>query len=345
MKKSIICLLVLILVTIIMLGYVNNHIDTNLVEITFESFYIPESVQQLVDKMYAYDYANVYDVLIDGKTIKVYEGNINIILNQYRLDNKSISLEKHEAIVGEKFLEKLFKDYAISNTLKFQGENYFINGILLDTNDIILKNLDSLEQNNIVNQTLYVEKSSKYEYVDKDIIQTALEYRHINYNSIKDYNDLYSVLKVILCFLIAMVCILTILLLIKKLKIVIQEYKKRYCKLNRIITAYQYIKQKNNVLSLLTIICLAVVIIFVFLICVYAMKNLFTTRLPFSINITSIKNLDTLYLLIKEFLMHNFKYGFNCYEIIVLKIGFIYLIIITILLVNIITNIKQLYKK
>ncbi|QSX05886.1 hypothetical protein JYG23_14675 [Sedimentibacter sp. zth1] len=345
MKKSLRFLIIFILITLLIMSYVKTNLDLNLVEVHFDIPQSPEKVNNLIESMYAYDFVNVYDILINNQKMKVCDGNINILLEQYKFKDLKLNYSDNEVLVGKKYIEHKSLYSVPPKTLTICSNTYDINGVLLDTEDIIYRDLNLLNDNPITEQTLYIEKSSIDGYVDIDRIQTVLGYKYINTTKLYDYNNLYKTLIIILFFLISITFIILIIILIKWLNSKIKMFKNGYREQKQSIYFSQYIKQKNNVSNLLKIILCVVVTAILVLCCGYFINYIFTTKVLLNINITSIKNITNLVDIFKEFSRLNFKYGFSYYEVMVFKIVIVYLAMCLITVVSIIKSLCILIYK
>lgn len=345
MKKCLKFIVVFVLITLLIMSYVKANLDLNLVEVHLGNPQSPEKVNNLIESMYAYDFVNVYDVLINNKKSKVCHGNINILLEQYKFKNLKLNYTNNEVLVGKKYIQDKFLYSIPPKTLTTCSNSYNINGVLLDTEDVIYEDINLLKNSVITNQTLYIEKSSLNGYIDTDRINTVLNYRYANVKKIYDYNNLFKALTIILFFLLSIIVIICMYTTIKLLKKTIKLYKENYEAQKRTVYFHNYFKQKTSLIKLLRIIAYVISTIFLIICLVFFVRYMFITKLTINKNITSIKNIINLVYMLKEFLRFNFKNGFSYYEVMLFKVISAYSIMCLITVINIIkSTCMRIYK-
>lgn len=344
MKKWLICLFILILITCGLLVYENKKMDNNQVEININSFQYPQNMRKLINKMGVYDYVNVYDLLVNNKIIKVYEGNINILLNKYEIEDENITLGNDEVIVGDKFLDGYFNNFYINNKVQFNNKDYLIGCTLKNTEDIYFKNLDLLYNNIIVKQVVYVSKFGRDNYVSLDRMKTILDYNYVSVLNMVDYEDVSDTLKLILCFFNVLFIVLVFVKLYKYTRTKFEHINKNYHKTNRVLTILEFIKDKSNMLLICRFMSCVLCLIIMCYICFYLLNYIFSVRVPYSINITSVKNLDLIINQSIEFFRYSFKFGFTDRGLCILNIVLTYIITIIILISSCIIHKVLQYK-
>lgn len=344
MKKWLICLFILILITCGLLVYENKTMDNNQVEISINSFQYPQNMKNLINKMGVYDYVNVYDVLVNNKIIKVYEGNINILLNKYEIENENITLDNDEVIVGDKFLDSYFNNFCINNKVQFNNKDYLISCTLKNTEDIYFRNLDLLYNNIILKQVVYVSKFGRDNYVSLDRMKTILEYNYVSILSMVDYEDVCDTLRLILCFLSILFIILVFVKLYKYTRIKFECINKNYSRTSRVLTLFQFIRDKSNMSLIFSFVCCVLCSIIMCYTCFYLLNYIFSVKVPYNINITSIKNLDIIINQSIEFFRYSLKYGFTDRGLCILNIVLTYITTIIILISSCIIHKVLQYK-
>lgn len=337
---------IFIIVTTMLIMYVKSNVDLNIVEVQLNRKLEPVQIKDLIDEMYAYDYANVYSVLINGKPAKICDGNINILLKQYNYHDMKLTYTDKDVVVGEKYFEENMSKYrTLPETMQIGNNIYSINGVLLNNDDVIYRDLNLLTQCSVISQDVYIEKSSINGYVDNYTIKTVFDNSYTDIRKIYDYQDLYNVLRIILFVLITIVLLILVGKLTKLLKNNLSLFYNNYKSQRKSIYISQYLSQKNNIFNLLKIALMFIPIILIIVFCGVLLNDVLSTRVNINLNITSINNLDKIFNQYKEFLRYNMKNGFSYYEIIMLKISLCYIVLCVVAFLSIFKSLlKRAYR-
>lgn len=328
MKKTVYALLTIVVITFLLYLYIESNFYKGIVEVCLSDYYpIGETIEAL-EQAKIYDYLIIFD-LYNKENSKVYKGNINIILDGKIKEKTNIELSEYEALMGDEFAGKNYEYYPLGKEHVFNNKEYRINAILRDSSDIYYNDLSMLENQNVKRQRIYaVLKDKEGVEVDENTFLSILKSRNISVVSHIYYNNLGKLLlKVaIICCIVLIVYVIFILkeALKSQFNNLMSGYK--VCKYD--IDILGYIKKRENSRMIKGIILYSGAIIISILCCMFLTVNFINIRMPYRYNPVSPKSIYGIKRSFCDFLSYYLYNGLTEMSFFVLKIVFVYFMVI-----------------
>ncbi|SHJ86268.1 hypothetical protein SAMN02745248_01142 [Hathewaya proteolytica DSM 3090] len=340
MKKVFAYITVVVMVTLCIYVHTVAKFNKNVVEIHMDNCSSTKETEEMRDDMRKQDYVTIYDVSSGEKNLKAYDGNINIYLNMNKFQAKNMNLNENEAIIGEDTVKEKNILVPLDNIIQVDGRNYDINCVVENKNFIMTRYRDDMKDS-IKNQVLYMVIDSSALNYEKDIIQSVLEKNNIKTSQCLFYGDVHNTVKKVLFIFMVMDCIVLAILIYKKFRENLQKSVEFYksCKKNMTFAGFIYNyfikKRKFDVIIQTAILCVILGV------SIILMRKLLIIKLPFNENFANIGNIVATFKVIEKRLRYKLQTGFSEFNIYVVKVSFIYIIL---LIVGITLCIKSLLK-
>lgn len=325
MRKLFAYITIVIVTTLFVYMYTVSKFNPNIVEIDMPTFYSKDEIKELCEQMKKEDYLVISNVNNEIKNLKVYDGNINIYLNMNKFQAQNMNLNEDEAIIGMYTVKKENILVALDNIVEVNQKRYDINCIIENKNLLMTKWSNDMDEYSIDNQTLYLLVDSLKLSEEKNIVACILEKNNISFQKALFYGDIHNIVKKILYIFIVLESIVAAIMLYRKfkgdLRIMVRDFK----------LFKSPIKVALGIIGWVLLIIIAIIF----------MRKLLIIKLPFNENFTDVENIVSTFKIVKEKLNYKLANGFSDFNIYVIKMSFIYFILV---IIGVIVCIKQLFK-
>lgn len=343
MKKLLIYIITLIVITASIFFVLKKNFPPDIVEINFESIIDSRRINEAVNSLYLYDYLNLYDISFQEKNAKLYSGNINILLRNKDIEDIGITLKDNEVLIGDKFMKKNFKYNLLGETYTSIFGDFAVNAIIKNDDNVYYRNLDFFDAASVKKQILYLSlMSTKGRTVSYKNTIESLRYFGINVEKSIHYADVVNFFLKVLVLLILTALVIVFLMVMSLIKKIATQIKDRQKSFSYELELHEFVlKTENfqNILKLLAGIFIEIAIIFAVL---YFTIIFLNTPFSYEIDFTS---LDSVLNAIKAFLSLMKFYilnGFTNISLAIIKCIMIYTITLVVIIA---INLKKLFIK
>lgn len=311
MKKTICALLTVISITFILLVHVESVQYKGMTEVCLNGCYSLEETEDALEMAQIYDYLILYD-LYNGENSIAYKGNINILLGNRIKDKTSIELSENEVFMGDKFAEKNYEYYPLGSKHELYGKEYSINAIIENSDYIYYNDLSILENQNIKRQRIYVLlKDTNGTKIDENTFISILKSSNITPAFHIYYDNLRKLLLKIIILCLIVILVYAIFKLKDGLKKLTGSLRAGYRERRYDITVFEYIKERENLKVIKTIIAYSAAVIAGVLNIMFFTVKFINLRMPYSVNPLSPKSVFGLIKSFCDFIAYYLNNGFT----------------------------------
>ena len=327
MKRLLMYISILIIVTTLLLLFVIKNFPNDIVEICLKSDYTKDQIEAAMQQISAYDYLNIYDVFSLETNASIYFGNINILLDDKKIEQCGMTFDDKEVIMGGKFMEENFKYNLLGEKYRSSYGEYDVNCIIKGSDRIYYRDLNVLENNNIKNQRLYLVLSDyQNRLIDVNLVIDNLKYAGIYVSHRIVYYDLSRFLEKLLVILLIVLNSIVFIELLKKNKLYYKDIRVKY-EVDKYNLNLKYFVLKDYnlrlILKLLFICLIQVLICFTILYLTIKFKNIY---LSYSIDFTAFRSITEAVKSFVNLLKYYIINGFTDISMMIVKVIFVYIL-------------------
>ena len=328
MKKTLIYLSILIIITWVMFLFVSKNYPENIVEICLKNYVSPEQVAYAVNNLEAYDYLNVYDIFSYDEKASVYSGNINLFLYNKKRQENGFTFNNNEVIMGDNFMEDNFNYNLLGEKYLSSYGEYDVNCILENNDRVYYRDLEILKSSMIKSQKIYLSLlNTRKTYMNPSNTVKALEYNGIDAAKSIAYIDVINFLKKLLMLLITIVTILIFIIVWRKNKKIGKNILSTYKATKYDIEIKDFIIKKDNLRLMIKLLFTAFLQLINGIIIIYLVASFVRIPLGIDVDITSLKSIIGAAITFIDLLKYYFLNGFTDISFMIVKIIIIYLFI------------------
>ena len=345
MKKLLSYIVVFIVITALMLLFVTKNFSGNIVEINLKNIANPEQVNMAMDKAMAYDYINIYDIFTSEENSSVYTGNINIFLRTKDEEERGISLNNNEVIMGEKFMKKHYNYNTLGVKHITPSKEYEVNCIIKGSERIYYRDLSLLQTNAIKNQRIYLSLlSNNGRHMGVNNTIENLRYYGIDTSKYIYYLDVVNFFKKILILLVIIALSSIFFVNFHSTKLSYKQISEQFKSSKYDLELREFINNSDNFGFIIRLTIKIILQILIAVTILYLFIRFLNIKLSYSVDFTSLRSILDAVNNFVQLIKYYIAYGFTDISITIVKCVVVYLIAfvvgITINVINIIKSTK-----
>ncbi len=325
MKRALIYVGTLIIITGLLILFVGKNYPENIIEFCLNEYISPEDVSDIMKDLNVFDYFNVYDIFSKEGTASVYSGNLNLFLQDKKRQDVGLTYEDKEVIMGEKFVDKNLKYYPLgSKYISAYGE-YDVNCIFEGSDRIYYRDLEILETAGIKSQKIYLSviNTKKIMMLPSIKIHEAKFYGMNIAKSIA-YKDVTDSLKKIAALLIIVMAFLVFAVILRLNRKILSKIVSSYKESKYDLDIKDFIIKRDNLKIIIKQIFAVLLQVLSIIFILYSVSSFTNVPVSYNIDISSLKSITDAITSLTDLLKYYHSNGFTEISWMIVKIIMIY---------------------
>ncbi len=345
MKRALIYIGILIIITGLLILFVGKNYPENIIEFCLNDYISPEDVSRIMQDLNVFDYFNVYDMFSEEETASVYSGNLNLFLYNKKIqgiglsyedkaaeseqadekESTGLTYEDKEVIIGDKFIDKNFRYYPLGTKYTSVYGEYDVNGILEGSDRIYYRDLEILKTARIKSQKIYLSviNARKIMMLPSIKIHEAKFYG-MNIGKSIAYKDVTDSLKKIATLLITVMAFLVFAVILRLNKKILRQIANSYKESKYDLDIKDFIVKRDNLKIIIKQIFAVLLQVLSIIFILYSVSSFTNVPVSYNIDISSLKSITDAITSLTDLLKYYHLNGFTEISWMIVKIIMIY---------------------
>lgn len=345
MKRALIYIGTLIIITGLLILFVDKNYPENIIEFCLNEYISPEDVDRIVKDLNAFDYFNVYEIFSKEGTASVYSGNLNLFLYNKKVqgiglshedkeieseqvdeeESSGLTYEDKEVIIGDKFIDKNFKYYPLGTKYTSVYGEYDVNGILEGSDRIYYRDLEILKTARIKSQKIYLSVINTKKIMMLPSIKVhEAKFYGMNIGKSIAYKDLSDSLKKVAALLIIVMAFLVFAVILRLNKKIFRQIVSSYKGSKYDLDIKDFIIKRDNLKIIIKQIFAFLLQVLSIIFILYSVSSFTNVPVSYNIDISSLKSITDAITSLTDLLKYYHSNGFTEISWMIVKIIMIY---------------------